>query len=56
MDELLQTLVPLLAGDTLSGISEQFGLDKNKTQQAIMLVLPQLIGSLNRNESTSGGG
>ena len=34
MDGLLQTLIPLLAGDTLGGISEQLGVDKNKTQQA----------------------
>ena len=55
MDGLLQTLVPLLAGDTLSGISEQLGVDKNKTQQAITLALPLLIGALNRNASTADG-
>jgi len=55
MDGLLQTLVPLLSGDTLSGISEQLGVDKNKTQLAITLALPLLIGALNRNASTSDG-
>lgn len=55
MDGLLQTLVPLLAGDTLSGISEQLGVDENKTQQAIALALPLLIGALNRNASTADG-
>ncbi len=55
MDGLLQTLIPLLAGDTLSGISEQLGVDKNKTKQAITLALPLLIGALNRNASTSDG-
>lgn len=55
MDGLLQTLIPLLTGDTLSGISEQLGVDKNKTQQAITLALPMLIGALNRNASTSDG-
>ena len=55
MDGLLQTLVPLLAGDTLSGISEQLGVDENKIQQAITLALPLLIGALNRNASTSDG-
>ncbi len=55
MDGLLQTLVPLLAGDTLSGISEQLGVDEGKTQQAITLALPLLIGALNRNASTSDG-
>lgn len=55
MDGLLQTLVPLLAGDTLSGISGQLGVDEDKTQQAITLALPLLIGALNRNASTSDG-
>ncbi len=55
MAGLLQTLVPLLAGDTLSGISEQLGVDENKTQQAITLAMPLLIGALNRNASTSDG-
>ena len=55
MDGLLQTLIPLLAGDTLGGISEQLGVDKNKTQQAITVALPLLIGALNRNASTSDG-
>lgn len=51
----MQTLIPLLAGDTLGGISEQLGVDKNKTQQAITVALPLLIGALNRNASTSDG-
>jgi hypothetical protein len=55
MDGLLQTLIPLLSGDTLGGISEQLGVDKDKTQQAITVALPLLIGALNRNASTSDG-
>ncbi len=55
MGGLLQTLIPLLSGDTLGGISEQLGVDKDKTQQAIMVALPLLIGALNRNASTSDG-
>jgi hypothetical protein len=55
MDGLLTTLIPLLTGDTLSGISEQLGVDENKTQQAITMALPLLIGALNRNASTTDG-
>jgi hypothetical protein len=55
MDGLLQTLIPLLSGNTLGGISEQLGVDKGKTQQAITVALPLLIGALNRNASTSDG-
>ncbi len=48
MDGLLTTLIPLLAGDTLSDISKLLGVDDNKTRQAVTMALPLLIGARRR--------
>ena len=55
MGGLLTTLIPLLAGDTLSDISKLLGVDDNKTRQAVTMALPLLIGALSRNASTPDG-
>lgn len=55
MDSLLQTLLNQLSGDTLGSITDQLGIDEDTAQKAIGVALPLLIGSLNRNASSSDG-
>jgi hypothetical protein len=55
MDSLLQTLLGQLSGDSLGAITKQLGIDEGTAQKAISLALPTLLGSLNRNSSSSDG-
>jgi hypothetical protein len=55
MDSLLQVLLGQLSGDSLGAITDQLGVDEDTAQKAIGLALPLLIGSLNRNSSSSEG-
>jgi hypothetical protein len=55
MDSLLQVLLSQLSGDSLSAITDQLGIDEETAQKAIGLALPLLIGSLNRNSSSTSG-
>lgn len=55
MDSLLQTLLSQLSGDSLSAITDQLGIDESTAQKAVGLALPLLIGSLNRNSSSTDG-
>ena len=55
MDSILQSLLGQLAGETLNGMSQQLGADNRSVEKAIGLALPMLLGSLNRNASSSDG-
>lgn len=55
MESLLQVLLSQLSGDSLSAITDQLGIDEETAQKAIGLALPLLIGSLNRNSSSTSG-
>ncbi|MGD8632828.1 MAG: DUF937 domain-containing protein [Anaerolineales bacterium] len=55
MDSLFQLLVSQLGSGAVGQISEQLGIDEDKTQQAIGMALPTIIGALNRNTNSSDG-
>jgi len=55
MDSILQTLLSQLSGDSLGAITDQLGIDEGTAQKAVGLALPLLIGSLNRNSSSTDG-
>ncbi len=55
MDSILQSLLGQLSGETLNGVSKQLGVDSKNVEQAVGLALPMLLGSLNRNASSSDG-
>jgi hypothetical protein len=55
MDSLMNLLLSQLSGDSLGTITDQLGIDEDTAQKAIGLALPLLIGSLNRNSSSSDG-
>lgn len=55
MDSIIQLLISQLGGGAVGQISDQLGIDEGKTQQAIGMALPMLIGALNRNTTSSGG-
>lgn len=56
MDSIMKLLISQLGSGAMSQISEQLGADEPKTQQAIGMALPMLIGALNRNASSSMSG
>lgn len=56
MDSIMKLLISQLGSGAMSQISEQLGVDEPKTQQAIGMALPMLIGALNRNTSSSMSG
>ena len=55
MDSIIQLLISQMGGGAVGKISDQLGIDEDKTQQAIGMALPVLIGALNRNTEDSGG-
>ena len=55
MDSIIQLLISQMGGGAVGKISDQLGIDEDKTQQAIGMALPVLIGALNRNTEQSGG-
>jgi hypothetical protein len=56
MDSIMKLLISQLGSGAMNQISEQLGVDEPKTQQAIGMALPMLLGALNRNTSSSMSG
>lgn len=55
MASILESLMGMLGGDTLSKISEQVGAPKNKTEQALPDIMAVLTGALAKNSSQQEG-
>jgi hypothetical protein len=55
MDSIVQLLISQLTDGAVGKISDQLGIDENKTQQAIGMALPVIIGALNRNTDSTDG-
>lgn len=55
MDSIIQLLISQMTGGAVGKISDQLGIDEQKTQQAIGMALPVIIGALNRNTNSSEG-
>ncbi len=55
MDSIIQLLISQLTDGAVGKISDQMGIDEAKTQQAIGMALPVIIGALNRNTNSTDG-
>jgi len=52
---ILTELIGSLTGDSISGLSQQLGVDENKTSKAIGLAVPLLLSALAKNTSNDKG-
>jgi len=52
---LLETLGPLLAGDTAQHVSRQLGVDEGRAATAIQAAVPLLVSALRRESATPSG-
>lgn len=52
---ILTELIGGLTGDSMSGLSQQLGVDENMTSQAISLAIPLLLSALANNTSNEKG-
>ena len=55
MSSIVDMLMGQLGGEALKQISGQIGADENKTQGAMAMALPLIMGALSKNASQSGG-
>ncbi len=55
MASMIELLMDMLSGDTLDKISEQVGIPKDKTQQALPDIMAVLTGALAKNSSRKQG-
>ena len=52
---ILTELIGGLTGDSISGLSQQLGVDENMTSQAVSLAVPLLLSALANNTSNEKG-